>query len=260
MTALHARLSRRPGARAPLRLTLALGALAALGASGCTAPPRVEYLGPVGVTDDTDDPPFDWPRPVRLGVVGGDFGRNLVLRDRVLEALGEGVDRVVHGYRPNRSPERVDYVVDVDVDVRGDGEATNFLAVFPGFAIFMPSWYPLRYDYVVTTRVRLWRGPDVEDSVATRRSAPRTLRLTDRFQVRHTPAGVAVGAYVGWGAILFPPLLISPLVTGIVAAVDEWDPIHFAHLVAHDAQAGYLYGERVARAVRGLIDDELRYE
>lgn len=258
MTAPHALLLRRPGARAPLRASLALAALGALLATGCAAPPRVEYLGPVGVAHDgpDDDEPFDWPRPVRLGVVGGHFGRHLVLRDRVLEALDHGFDQVVHGYRPSRSAERVDYAVDVDVHVRGDAEATNFLVVLPGFAIFMPTWYPLRYGYEVTTLVRLWR----EDPSAPRRQPARTLTLTDRFEVRHTPPGLAVGAYIGWGAIVFPPLLLSPLVTGIVAAVDAWDPVHAAHLFAHDPRAGQLYGRRVARAVRAMVDAELRHE
>lgn len=261
MKALHSRrVSRRPGGRAALRLTLTLAALALLGASGCTLPPRVDYVGYEGGSLSSDDS-LAWPRPVRVGVVGGDFGRTVALREQIVDALGEGVDRVVHGYRPGRSDERVDFVVKVDIDVRGSGRATNFLATFPGFVIFMPTWYQLRYDYEVTTHVRLWPGRARDDGVSANvERRPRTLTLTDRFLVRHTPPGVAVGAYVGWGAIVFPPLLISPLVTGVVAAVDEWDPYHFVHLLAHDSPAGYRYAHRVARVVRGMIDDELRYE
>ncbi len=256
MTATPSRsVSRLPGRR----LALALAALTLAGAGGCTLPPRIEYVGHEGGAR-ADDAPFDWPRPVRVGVVGGNFGRNLVLRDRVVEALGEGVDQVVHAYRPGRSAERVDYVVDLDVDVRGEGHATNFLACFPGFVIFMPTWYQLRYDYVVTTHVRLWPGRTDGDAAAARTPAPRRLTLIDRFQARYTPPGYAVGSYVGWGALFFPPLLISPLVTGVVAAVDEWDPFHFAHLLSHDSHAGYRFANRVARAVRGMIDEELRYE
>lgn len=263
MTALHSRrVSRRPGARATLRLTLALAALGLAGAGGCTLPPRIEGVSHEGGRLDDADAPFDWPRPVRVGVVGSSFDPNLVLRERVVEALAEGVDRVVRCdlNRSDVRPERVDFVADIDVDVRGSGDATNFLVCFPGFVIFMPSWHPLRYEFEVTTRLRLRPGLADHRSAAARPSASRTLTLTDRFRVRYTPSGYAVGSYLGWGALFFPPLLISPLVTGVVAATDEWDPVHFAHLLAHDPDWGHHYARRVANTIRGMIDEELRFE
>lgn len=259
MTALHSRrVAHRPGARAT-RLALTLGAVTLAGAGGgCAIPPRIEVVSHDGDHAGGGEP-FDWPRAVRVGVVGGDFGRHVVLRDRVVDALREGVDRVFDGYRPGRTGERVDYVVDIDVSVEGQGHPSNFLAVFPGFAIFMPSWYQLRYDYEVTTRVRLWRG-DGGGRVDRRPGPRRRLTLTDRYRARDTSPGIALGAYIGWGALLFPPLLISPLVTGVVAATDEWDPHLFAHLLAHDPDAGWRYANGVARAIRDLIDEELRVE
>lgn len=223
---------------------LALG----LAGSGCSLPPRLEHVSHEGAGVAVDVEPFDWPRPVRVGVTPGDGGHH-GLHARVVGALHEGFDRLVIDYRRARATEPVDYVVDVDVGIRGEPHGTNFLVVFPGFALFMPTWFPLRYDYVVTTSIGVRSG-----------ERARTLTLTDRFLVRYTPVGVSVGAYIGWGAIVFPPLLLSPLVTGGVAALEEWDPDTFARALARDPEAGRRYGARVARAVRQAIDADLRFE
>ncbi|MCO5170370.1 MAG: hypothetical protein M9894_28875 [Planctomycetes bacterium] len=235
---------------APTRLLAALAALALAGAGGgCSLPPRLEHVAHEGGAPGRTAEPFDWPRPVRVGVKpdGGGHGR---LHRRVVGALHEGFDRLVVDYRRSRATEPVDYVVDVDITVHGEPHGTNFLVVFPGFAIFMPTWFPLRYDYTVTTTVDLTGAG----------GRTRTLTLTDRFLLRYTPVGVSVGAYIGLGSIVFPPLLLSPLVTGGVAALEEWDPHAFSLALSRDPEAGRRYGSRVAQAVRHAIDADLRFE
>jgi hypothetical protein len=218
--------------------------------SGCALAPRIELVSQDGHPPVAREP-FDWPRPIRVGVLP-DSTRYEPLHDRVVRTLADGIDRVVRDHRPSAASERVDYVLAVDIDVDGDGRVSNFLAVFPGFLVFAPSWYQLRWDYQVETTVRILRGHD--------HVVVRELNLRDRFVCRYSPVGMAVGAYIGWGAILFPPLVISPLVTGIVAASDDWDPRRFARLLAQDSEAGHVYAGRIAHAVREAIDADLRYE
>lgn len=216
--------------------------------SGCRAAPRIELVEQSG-DGVSSDAPFDWPRAVRLGVVEN-RGRYQPLHDRVVDALTEGVDRVVPDLR-RAAGEPVDYVVDVDIGIDSGGHVTNFLAVFPGFVIFMPSWYQLRWDFEVTTTVRVSRGD---------RFGSKLLVLTDRFLARYTPVGISVGAYIGWGGLIFPPLVISPFVTGLVAAADDWDPRAFAKVLSRDPVAGTRYADHVAHAVKQAIDADLRFE
>lgn len=231
----------------PLPLVLALIALGGT-TSGCRLPPRIELVEQSG-EGPASDTPFDWPRAVRIGVVENG-GRYQPLHDLVVDALTEGVDRVVPDVR-RAVDEPVDYVIDMDIEIEGDGRPTNFLAVFPGFVIFMPSWYQLRWDFEVTTSVRVSRGD---------RGGSRLLVLTDRFLARYTPVGISVGAYLGWGGLVFPPLAISPFVTGLVAAADDWDPRAFAKVLSRDALTGARYAAHVAHAVKRAIDSDLRFE
>jgi hypothetical protein len=234
-------------------LALALGLSTA--STGCHMAPRIEMVSSDGAPAPNLDP-FDWPRPIRVGITP-EWGRYGGLHHLVAHALEDGVDRLVMDYRPSRESERVDYVIDLDIGVDGDGRLTNFLAVFPGFVLFMPSWYQLRWDYVVTTHVRVRRaggGGDGEGSGA------REAMLHDAFVVKHTPPGIAVGAYLGWGALLFPPMLISPLVTGAVAALDDWEPRRFVDVLHDDPETGRRWALGVASTARRLIDEDLRVE
>lgn len=233
--------------RTTLPLALLLVALAGL-TSGCRAAPRIELVEQSG-EGMASDTPFDWPRAVRIGVVENG-GRYQPLHDRVVDALSEGVDRVVPDVR-RAAGEPVDYVLDVDIGIDSSGHATNFFAVFPGFVIFMPSWYQMRWDFEVTTTVRVSRGD---------RGGSKLLVLTDRFLAKYTPVGISVGAYIGWGGLIFPPLVISPLVTGLVAAADDWDPRAFAKVLSRDRDVGARYADHVAQAVKQAIDSDLRFE
>lgn len=228
-------------------LALALLVLAGT-TSGCRSAPRIELVEQSG-GDEATEAPFDWPRPVRVGVIDNGT-RYPTLHDRVVSALAQGVDRVVPDVR-RAHDDPVDYVVDLDIAIDSSAHATNFLVVFPGFVIFMPSWFPLRWDFEVTTSVRVSRGS---------RHGSKTFVLTDRFLAKYTPVGISVGAYIGWGGLVFPPLVISPLVTGLVAAADDWDPRSFAKVLARDAGAGARYAEHVAHAVKRAIDADLRFE
>lgn len=222
----------------------------ALTTSGCALAPRIELVSHDG-SPPVRSEPFDWPRPIRVGLIEA-RSRYEPLQDRVATELAEGVDRVVRYHRPSQAYERVDYLIAVDIDVQGQGRLSNFFAVFPGFLIFMPSWYQLRWDYEVETTVRILRGHD--------HRLVKQLALRDRFVARHTPVGISIGAYIGWGSFLFPPLLVSPFVTAVVAAADDWDPRRFARLLAHDVEAGAAYAGRVAHTVRETIDGDLRVE
>lgn len=233
----------------PAYLLIALAVTGLTTSAGCTLPPRIDIVSQDGRPPLVVEP-FDWPRPIRVGVLES-RGRYELLHDRVVDDLADGIDRLVRNHRPSAA-DRVDYILAIDMDVDGKGRATNFLAVFPGFLIFMPSWYQMRWDYDVETTVRILRGVDHRQV--------KELVLHDRFVARYTPAGILVGAYIGWGTPLFPPLVISPLVTGIVAAADDWDPRRFARVLAFDSDAGAIYSSRIAHAVREAIDADLRYE
>src|SRR5262245_34509486 len=111
-----------------VRVTLSLLALAGLTTTGgCALPPRIEIVSDDGPPRALE--PFDWPRPIRVGVLTNHGGHDL-LHERVMRSLSDGVDRLTRDYRPS-STDRVDYVVDVGLDVVGDGRLSNFFAVFP---------------------------------------------------------------------------------------------------------------------------------
>lgn len=233
----------------PLLPLIALAIAATSTTSGCALAPRIELVSQDGRPPLAVEP-FDWPRPIRVGVLE-DRSRYQPLHDRVVGALADGIDRLVRNHRPSAA-DRVDYILAIDLDVDGQGRATNFLAVFPGFLIFMPSWYQLRWEYDVETTVRILRGSD--------HLPVKELVLHDQFVARYTPVGISVGAYIGWGTMLFPPLILSPFVTAVVAAADDWDPRRFARCLAQDHDAGAVYASRIAHAVREAIDADLRYE
>lgn len=251
-TAVRRRLSLTAASRAAC-LALALG-LSALG-GGCSMTPRIELVGSDGHAVG-GPAPFDWPQPVRVGVTP-EWGRYGELHHLVAHALEDGVDRVYLDYRPTRESERVDYALDIDISIDGHGRLSNFLAIFPGFVLFMPSWYQLRWDYVVSTHLRLRRGSAGGDGEGV---GTREAMLHDAFVVKHTPPGIMVGAYLGWGALLFPPMIVAPLVTGAVAALDDWEPRRFADLLAHDPETRVAWARSVAAAARRLIDEDLRHE
>jgi hypothetical protein len=187
---------------------------------------------------------------VRLGLVR-ELGRHDALQARLVSALGEGVDHLDPDWRPT-SGARVDYVLDIDIDVEGSGRASNFLACFPGFVVFAPSWYQLRWDYDVVTHVRVRRGGS--------HALVKDLAILDQFVARFTPPGVLVGSYIGFGGLLVAPLLAAPLVTGIVVALDDWDPHAFSRLLARDDRAGWQWAQHVAAEVRRAIDADLGFE
>jgi hypothetical protein len=228
---------------------IALVIVSANTTAGCALPPRIDIVSQDG-RPPIEIEPFDWPRPVRVGVLA-ERSRYQPLHDRVVHELADGIDRLVRNHRPSAA-DRVDYLLAIDMEIKGRGRASNFLAVFPGFIVFAPTWYQMRWDYDVETTVRILRGID--------HSRVKELVLRDQFAARYTPAGITVGSYIGFGGVLFPPLVLSPLVTGIVAAADDWDPRRFARVLAQDDGAGAIYSARIAYAVREAIDADLRYE
>lgn len=216
-------------------------------ATGCAAEPTVERLDAPGDAGGLPLERADWPRPARVGVPlrEGEFPE---LHHLVVVRLARAVDHVqLDHHRGSGLP--VDYVVHLDWQIEGHTVWTNFLECFPGAAIFMPTWLPLRWEYDVVAVGRLVRPLDGE-LIAERRRA-------SRFLAEYTPIGHEVACDLGWGAIIFPPMLLSPFISAIVSVARPWPEALFARALAR-SPAGRELAREVAADLLGAIDEDLR--
>ncbi len=251
----------RPRGLARARLAALAAALVA-SASGCMGP-RLEALD---ANDLALDPAPAWPLPVRVAVTpeaGGPTALHAAVVDAVERRLAPGVVgpareappslgglvRLGPAHAPDevlrRGPARggADAVLSVAVSVEGSGAWTNGLVCFPGFVVLAPAWLPLRWTYEVRTTVE----------VRAAGRAPQTVAHVTRLRARYTPDEHHVGCGLGFLAVLFPPMLVSPLVTGVVAIVDPWDEQEFTReLLA--SPLGRAWADAVAARVAASLD------
>lgn len=233
--------------RAPPRFTCSLASLLLVLATGCAAEPTVERLDAPGDARGLPLERADWPRPARVGVPFYE-GAYPELHHQVVVRLARAVDHVQLDHQRGAGLP-VDYIVDLDWRIEGHAVWTNFLECFPGFALFMPTWLPLRWEYDVVAIARLVRPLD-GGMIAER-------RRTARFEGQHTPVGHEVACDLGWGAILFPPMLLSPFVSAVVSVARPWPEPAFARVLARSPDGRDLARE-VAADLLGAIDDDLR--
>jgi len=155
-------------------------------------------------------------QPVRLLIdpQEGDFRH---VHTSIMEAMGE--DPRYERVTPNSSylkPKRheYDFRAALHVKVEGAGEAINFLTCFPGFVLFMPQWYPLRWACVVSTEGKVQRMADGKIYRFARQ---------DAIEMAYTSTAYSVAAHTGWWSLVFTPMGAFPLGAGIFAVFDSAD-------------------------------------
>lgn len=208
---------------------------------------------PMGIAWDPDDstPAGEvtrLPLPVRLAVRPASskyFGFHQV----VLTALrtSSNFSQVEVTGHPSLEKE-FDFVVDLEYLLETNARWYNGLIMFPGFAILAPHWVSLRWDFDVTTKLKLLRARDgTELGRAVRR---------DGHEIAYTSPGYGVAADMGFLGILFLPAFGSPLFGGLVTMFTDSQPLKYRYRF-YQSPAGREWGSRVANLIATRIETSL---
>jgi hypothetical protein len=238
------RLQRRIGGSMTRRLALPLALLVIL-ATGCNTGHR-------GVSWDEDDSSPEvaqvrLPLPVRLGV-RTHFDQHSGLHRVVLDALrrSPNFEVIQQAFRKGRKG-RLDYVVELSYKVETGAKLYNFLTCFPGFVVLAPWWAQLRWDFDITTRIRLVRPGDSPVADLSRR---------DAFDLAFTDSTYSLACNIGFVGILFWPAASSPLGTGVVSAFYNGQP--WAYRVRlYRSLAAQVWGDRLSNTIASRVEADL---
>lgn len=193
-------------------------------APGCVA--SRTYFEPISeLTDPTQDA-LTLERPVKLLVAPYMGPARHLHKALVTRLLTNPTFEVVKYVSPIVAEADFDYLVDFDMAVEGDGTAGNFFRCFPGFVILAPQWYPLTWNCVLESEVRVTRISDRKRVSFARK---------DGVEMEYTSVGYSTAAHAGWWSLLFSPMGAFPLGTGIVAVFDDVDtPVFYENLPRSD--------------------------
>lgn len=219
--------------------------LCLLAAPGCA----VGHNGVIWEAEDSTPAarPVELPLPVRLGVrlnSSGASGLHVVLVEQLRRSSNF---EVVRQTAIAEQEGRLDYVVELDYEVEAGAKLMNFVTCFPGFVVLAPWWGKLRWDYDVTTRIRLLRP---------RSAAVAELERFDAFELAYTDAGYSIGCNLGFLGLVFLPATASPLVVGCITAVYDGQALGYRGRV-NRSHAMAAWGQRIGHAIAAEVERDL---
>lgn len=169
-------------------------------ATGCSHPMRVvngnDYFAPPA-------PPKE--KMITIGITSNNSGD--AENSRYITSIVDGLqrtgsfNRIIYPYNQSMHKDQVDFVADISVNPRYEGEGMNFLVNWPGFLIFAPAIWGYGYRAQIETMVNI---TSVKDGSSQQMAIPTNYRFR-QAEIDRT-----------WTEIGWLEFGVIPLIGGIV--------------------------------------------